>query len=125
MKVIKRDDGKVDLIGIQSKTWILNFVAKDENGDLIDITNAQIRGQIRKTWNSPDVIATWQITKTNPTQGEFKATISASTTANIPCGDKVSDPKSQYVYDFEIEFADGTVMEIAKGKLLVEWEVTK
>lgn len=125
MVIKKQPDGKIDLILVQGKTWSIYFKTKDENGNIIDLTNVELRGQIRKTWNDANIVASWNITKTNPTQGEFRATLPPAVTASIPCGDTIKDPKSQYVYDFEIEFPDGTVMEIIKGKLLVEWEVTK
>lgn len=125
MEILRREDRKIDLVVVQGKTWTLWFKVKDETGTVVDLRVVELRGQIRKSWNSATVVAEWEMVKTTPTEGEFKAVVPATVTESIPCGDTIRDPKSQYVYDIEIEFPDGTVLEVVKGRLFVEWEVTK
>lgn len=124
MKLIKKDTNKVDIIAVQGKTWELSFRITDSSGAPIDLTNAIVRGQIRRSYDS-DKIADWNCQITSPTSGEFKAVISANTTSKIVCGDTIKDPDSKYVYDFEIQFPNDKVIEVIKGCLYVEWEVTK
>lgn len=124
MKLIKKDINKVDIIAVQGKTWELSFKVTDSAGAPIDLTDAVVRGQIRRTPDS-EVVASWECTITNPISGEVKATINAQTTATIICGNTIKDADSRYVYDFELQLPTGKVLELVKGNLFVEWEVTK
>lgn len=101
MKLIKKDTNKMDIIAIQGKTWELYFKMSNKDGSPVDLTGAIIRGQIRKRWSDPDKVADWVCNITNATQGEWTASLSASVTAGITCGDKIRDQESQYVYDID------------------------
>lgn len=121
----QKNDGSVDLIGVQGKTWQLELTISDDNDTPINITDWQIRGHIRKTYKSTDKTAEWVCQITDATNGKVKISLPATLTATISCGATINDPASQYVYDIEAETPDGIVIELLRGRLLVKYEVTK
>lgn len=117
--------GTVDIIGKQGSTWKFVIKIKNKNGNPIDLSHIkEVRGQIRKTYNSP-VIKSWICIITKPQEGEIVITLPANETKTIPAGKDIFDPKGQYVYDIEIEDKNGYVSRILQGKLIIDPEVTK
>lgn len=122
---ILQKDGSVNLVGVQGKTWYMELTVKDSNDNPIDVTGWVVRGQIRKSFNSPNVVAEWVCEILDPQNGKIKIYLPAATTATIACGSSPNDEESQYVYDVEAMKPDGFVLELLRGKLFVKYEVTK
>lgn len=102
--------------------------AKIENpdGTKTDLTGAVIRGQIRKTALSPEVLIHIPF-EILPIEHEysFSFAISATSTALLSAGEKPHFPESQYVWDTEIEWPDERVDPLYYGPVTVFREVTR
>lgn len=118
-------EGTLVFFGKQGTTWNAVIKIKEQaTGNPRNLTGYIVRGQIRKTYSSPDKI-NFQCSISNPTGGEITFGLPASVTATIPCGESVTSSASKYVFDLELESPDGVVERILEGKLYVSPEVTK
>ena len=119
--------GIKDLYIEQGATYKLAVKMKHADGTPFDLTDWTIqRGQIRKTRRSDTVVKSFTITVENAAQGEMTVSLSAEDSASIPAGETVSDPRSKYVYDIEIENGvTGEVMRILEGFVYISPEVTR
>lgn len=100
---------------------------KNPNTTPVDLTGATIRAQVRKTPTSAigeGCSATFVLT--NPSQGEFTWEFPASATQTL-AADSESElaTASTYVWDMEVELANGRVIPLLYGKVNVFREVTK
>lgn len=121
-----KPDGSVDLVGKQGSTWRFVLEIKQSNNSPMNLTGYTARGQIRKFYNSRDVVKSFTCTIMNPaTDGKIGVMLSATDTAAIKCGGTPKELTSTYVYDIEIESSEGEVTRVLQGKLYVDPEVTK
>jgi hypothetical protein len=92
----------------------------------VDLTGAQVRGQIRKKALDTAVVQTFQTRIAPvPTEGWVEFWLSDEQTAAIPCGETLTDPASVYEYDIEVEDAAGDVDVCLSGVLRVRPGVTR
>jgi hypothetical protein len=97
----------------------VNFELK-VNNVAKNLTGATIRMQLRKTADDATIVLSLTsvgnagITITSPTTGLFKIN---SQVINIPVSD--------YVYDIEITFSDGTVKTYISGYFTITQEITR
>jgi hypothetical protein len=94
-------------------------------GDPINLTDCTIRGKIRKTALSATVTADLVCTITDALLGKYTFGLSATATALIPCGERVTDKASQYVWDLELVDALARVIPLYYGAVPVLREVTR
>lgn len=119
-------DGSVDLIGKQGSTWRLTLELKQSDNTPMDLTGYFARSHIKKDYSDVTPVAQFTCVILNPpTGGKISLYMDANTTASIPCGRSPKDPASVYVYDVEIESANGEVSRILEGRLFIDPEVTK
>ena len=117
----------MDLIIRQGATCGPNHMAiKDSSGAAIDITGATLRASIRKTPDAASITASAVFTPITPAAGTVYWSFTAASTTAIVC-DPVDEeqPDSLYVWDMEIEFADGRILPLLYGDVRVFREVTK
>lgn len=117
MKLIPKGGNKVDINAVQGKTWELMLTIKNKNGTPLNLSNATLRGHIKRSPQDSVPVSRWRCLIVNPTEGKAKVVLSANETTNIPQG--------IYVFDLELELPDGKVLEIMRGVLNVEYEVTR
>lgn len=107
----------------------LNVVRRptpDAEPAIVDLTGAQVRGQIRRKALDATVVATFQTRIAPvPTEGWVEFWLTDEQTAAIPCGDTLTDPASVYEYDIEIEDAAGEVDVALGGTCRVRPGVTR
>lgn len=96
------------------------------DGSPVDLTGCICRGQIRRTVDDPEIAAefVFQIA-TDPTTGVVSWGLPNTVTVALAAGATVKDPASQYVYDQEIEDANGRIIPWRYGSALVHREVTR
>jgi len=114
--------GKLNLIIEQGTTYTKTLTFKDGAGVPLDITGWTFDGQIRRTYNSSDILASFtfvilnQVTNT----GEVELSLTDTETMAIPADYKVSN----YVYDIETTVGS-VVTRVVEGNVSFSAEVTK
>jgi hypothetical protein len=108
-----------DFVEIQIEagaTFSTEVTVNDANGFPKDLTNYEVRSQLRKSYYSTTAID-FEINVTDPINGIIEIGLSASTTSDIRAG--------RYVYDVEIEDFEGFVTRIFEGIATVLPNVTR
>ena len=108
----------------QGSDWEYVFRLTFE-GDAIDLTGCSLRGQIRKTALSEDVVASFTFEITDATDGKAVAKLANTTTTLILAGESESASESQYVYDWELVDSSSRVMRIMQGDCTISRGVTR
>ena len=93
------------------------ITVEDVAGNVVDLTGYTAAGQIRKTYASNTIAATFGASITQPTNGKISLTLNALTTGAMKPG--------RYVYDVEITTAGGTVSRVIEGQVEVMPGVTR
>lgn len=117
---VARDDGTVEVFGLQGATWDFVIEVLDSSGVPFNLEGYSGRSQIRRSYSSNVVVAAFVVTVLAPTiQGKLRVTLGAATTATIK--------KGRYVFDVEIfTVDDANVLRILTAPLLrVSPEATK
>lgn len=118
--------GTKDLVIEQGGTFQKTIVLKDGAGVVIDLTGYTGRGQIRRTYRSEAIVASFTFDYTYLSVGKVTFSLSAAVTEGITAGESDSDIRSKYVYDIElVKTADGTVKRVLKGNVYVSPNVTR
>lgn len=109
----------------QGETVVLSL--QDESSDTPSWSGATLRGQMRSAPESTTKIADFSGTITSGSSKTGTLTLSAATTAAIDVDDSgdCDFDKTCYVYDAEIEYADGTVTKLLYGIVNIIPEVTR
>lgn len=115
--------GETDLIIYQGATFRRAIRLASNNGVAIDLTGATVRMQIRNpiTAETPLVdltAANGGAVVSDATNGEMTILITDEETAALNWDGRAS-------YDIELEYPDGTVDRILKGKVKLDKEVTR
>lgn len=123
---------KLDLRIRQGADFLPYPVAIKGNSIPVDLTGCQIRAQLRKTALSSTLTVAFhteivESTVADPVNYPYKLRfwLTAAETAIIVCGERITDSSSRYVWDLEIEWADGTIDPLFYGDVLVFREVTR
>ena len=117
--------GRYDITIEQGATFCLPMTIKNHDGSHFDLTNWTGRGQIRKSHRATTVICSFVFTYHDRLKGKMEAGLSDEVTQQIPAGEVVTDPRSKYVYDIEIENTTGQVKRLLEGNAYVSPEVTR
>jgi len=105
---------KVNLTIDQGATFSVDFIIKDANNDIVNLTDYIGAGQLRRNYTSN--------TSTSFTIGVYSnGTVRASLTAN----QTAAILPDRYVYDLQITNGLGEVTRIVEGIITVAPEVTR
>ena len=102
----------------------IRHVLTDADDVPLDITGFQIRGQVRKKARAADVLATFDIFIVGA-EGYYEFELTDEASEVLDCGDKLTDSKSLYEYDIEVEDLSGRVRTVLAGPLRVKAGVTR
>lgn len=99
----------------------------DENTQQpFDLTGCEVRAYVRKNLTDEEEVARfWIQIAADPTQGYFDFGLAASVTAALTVGPTIGSPESVYLWDCEVELADGRVVPLNYGALRIQAEVTR
>lgn len=115
---------EVDLNMRQGATfgpYELDITAAD--GSPLNLTDCIVRGKMRKTYKTVDVTAEF-ICTIDIANSRAYFSLTDEITAAIDAGEALDDPEGSYVYDLELEYADGTVRPLIYGIVQVMPEAT-
>ncbi len=93
------------------------ITVEDITGNVVDLSGYSAAGQVRKTYASNTIAATFGASITQPANGKISLTLPASTTGAMKAG--------RYVYDVEITSSGGTVSRVIEGQVEVMPGVTR
>ena len=99
----------------QGTTYSLSITVSDQNGDVKDLTDYTVRGQLRKSYYS-NASTNFTASATSPTDGEITISLTATQTSALKAG--------RYVYDIEIE-SDEETLRVLEGIVVINPEVTR
>jgi hypothetical protein len=125
---VSAEPAVVNLDVFQGAYWSQRIEWQDALAAPVDLTGYTARMQVRKTFDSDDVIV--ELTTTNgritlgdplPTDGVILLEIEATATDDLPA--TLSDRK--WRYDLELVPAGGQVRRLMQGKFIVSLEVTR
>jgi len=88
----------------------------DTDGSVLDLDGYSASAQIRKTYTSSSVSATFG-TSISASNGQVTLTLSDTVTAGLSAG--------RYVYDLNIESSGGQVTRVVEGQAIVTPGVTR
>ena len=110
---------KYDFDLFQGATFTRTLTLKDNDDNPIDLTTGSpsFTGQIRTSYTSNTVEATFTITIVDGVNGIISWNLSATDTATVPA--------QQCVYDVEYTQADGDIVRILEGFVNVKPNVTR
>jgi hypothetical protein len=112
----------------QGADFSIPFQVLDERNTPVSIAGATITGQIRATPQAANpAIATFTGAIVDGPNGEGQLSLTAAETSAIPVDNSIPGERAltTYVWDCEIEFADGTKQRILEGPAYISPEVTK
>ena len=119
----------LNLLVEQGTTFQRLVTFKDPAGAAVDITGWAFTGQIRKRYDSPDVVAAFSFTILDQvaSTGQVLMTMAPSVTGAIPVdkSSSVSKRLTTYAYDVDVLVPGGEVDRVIEGIVNVSPEVTK
>jgi hypothetical protein len=99
----------------QGTTFSLVITVSDQNGDVKDLTEYTVRGQLRKSYYTSTSV-NFTATASTPLEGEITISLTATQSSALKAG--------RYVYDIEIE-SDEETLRVLEGIVVVNPEVTR
>lgn len=111
----------------QGSDFTLNMSLLDADDQPVDLTGAQILGQIRKTASSDVVETEFDFIPVNLANGEFIISLPAIKTSLLKVLPSYSAERTltQYAYDVKIIYSDGSINRILSGTISISPEVTR
>jgi hypothetical protein len=99
----------------------------DASDNPIDLSGAQILGQIRKTASSDAIETEFDFIPVNLANGEFIISLPAAKTSQLKMLNSYNAERTmtQYAYDVKVIYSDGSINRILTGILNVSPEVTR
>ena len=91
----------------------------------VDLSNCEIRSQIRHQASDATVVVDIECQLSNPMLGKFEFSLSDEQTRMIDAGSSADEMQSRYVWDMELEDGAGRVIPLYYGNVLVLREVTR
>lgn len=110
---------KYDFDLFQGATFTRTLTLKDAEDNPVDLSigTPTFTGQIRTSYTSNDIAATFTVVAVNPANGTVSWTLSATDSAVVPA--------QQCVYDIEYTQANGDIVRILEGFVNVKPNVTR
>lgn len=121
-------DTRYDFDLVQGKSLSLQTtVYQPDSSTVEDLTGCTARGKIRSTPTDATVAASFTCSIPTPTNGIVLAALSAATTAalTVTANTTARRVATKYAYDLELEFPDGSVIELGWGVISLYPEVTR
>lgn len=107
-----------NLVIDQGSDFTSTITLEDNVGNLIDLTNYTVRGQVRRTFTSSTSFPFTCTKLTSQGQGKIKIQLTPTQTGTMKPG--------RYVYDVEIVHTTGTpVVRVVEGQVTVTPRVTR
>ena len=103
----------------QSSDYLKQFIAKDDTGTVIDLTGSTITSQVRKSYGTSTVAATFTCVIVSGTAGTFTMALSDADTA-VGTLDR-----GRHVYDVIVTDAGGDITRIQEGIAVISPGVTR
>lgn len=100
----------------QGSTFSLSIELSDELGNALNLTGYTIAAQLRKSYGSTSYTAFTTSAGNTPANGVLTLSLTSTQTSALRAG--------RYVYDIEIQNADGTT-RVLEGIITVTPEVTR
>ncbi len=127
MAILGHIGAQLDLLIRQGASYgPYEFQLKNPDGTPIDLTGVVLRGHLRKTAQTSDLVTPFDVEIIGPpTEGRFLLSLTWQVTAELPCGAKLTDKESQYQWDFEMMDSIGRVLPLYFGDVKVFREVTR
>lgn len=117
---------KLNLLIKQGSTFgPMQVTLNNPDATPVDITGCLVRAQIRRKALDPELITSFVVVITDPTNGIFNFSLTDETTAGITAGEVSTTADSRYVWDMELEDVTGRVLPIYYGDVNVFREVTR
>lgn len=120
--------GDLDIEIYQGANFLLPITVYGDDGEPYSIAGATIRGRVKNDINdlTAAAIFTFVGTVTDGPNGEGTLTLSAAITAAWPAPAQAAKKRAptKYLWDCEIEFADGYVQRLLQGLAFVHPEVS-
>lgn len=110
------DVGHYSFVLNQGTTFVLRFYLEDDDGVPINTSTDQFRGQIRRKFNSPDILASFVFLQSAVSPYPVSAILNDVVSSGVPAG--------RWHYDIE-RVAAGTTSRLLEGRVRVSPEVTK
>lgn len=108
------------------RQYLTRRATPDAEPTPVNLTGAQVRGQIRRTALASEIVASFGTRiATDPTEGWIEFWLTDEQTAAIPAGPELTAPESVYEYDIEVEDADGNVDVTLSGAVRIRAGVTR
>lgn len=116
---------KLDLLVRQGTTLgPIRCQMKSPSGVPVDLSGCVIRASMKKAYGATNKFD-FGVEIPSPQEGRFSFGMTPGVSSTIPCGASPSDQASQYVWDMEVEYPDGTTKPIFYGSVKVAPEATK
>lgn len=111
----------------QGSDFTLNMSLLDADDAPVDLTGAQILGQIRKTASSENVEVEFDFIPIDLLNGEFIISLPAIKTSQLKVLPSYASERTitQFAYDVKIVYGDGSINRILSGMINVSPEVTR
>ena len=106
-----------NLVINQGETFSQTIQVLDNLGNVFDLTNYSIRGQMRKSYTSSTFQDLHPTLSNTPTDGFFTISLSSTDSAALKAG--------RWVYDVEIISPGSVVTRVSEGIISVTPEVTR
>ncbi len=125
--IYQREHWSMDIVMIRIRTKVIDFVAYNGDGTVMDLTGATVRLTVKWSNFDADSVAVIKldnaglggITISDPTNGVGQIVIPKTATSALPLH------RSDLVYDVTVKKADTTEHTIAKGAFIVLSNVTE
>jgi hypothetical protein len=125
-ELISNKGEELDLLVRQGATFgPFKLIVKNPDGSPVNLAESMFRAQIRKSFDSAQVAATFTCVNSDPLNGEVTITLDAAQSAMLEAGVDEDDEASKYLWDLEAEEAGGRVLPYLYGKVRVFREITK
>ena len=103
----------------QSSDYLKQFIAKDDTGTVINLTGSTITSQVRKSYGTTTIAATFIPVIVSATAGTFTLALTDVQTAEGTL------ESGRHVYDVVVTDAGGDITRIQEGIAVVSPSVTR
>lgn len=84
----------------------------------VNLTDCTIRGSIRRTATDPVLLASFNVTITDPVDGRYEFGLLPAVTAALPSGATVLDPEGKMEWDLELVDSQGRITPLYFGPFI-------
>ena len=103
----------------QSSDYLKQFIAKDDTGTVINLTGSTVTSQVRKSYGTSTIAATFTCAVVSATAGTFTLALTDVQTAEGTL------ERGRHVYDVVVTDAGGDITRVQEGIAVVSPSVTR